>query len=91
MDFLPELLKQGSLGVVAAIFLWLYLGEKKDHKATRDEVKAVVKEKETLMEARRVDAVETRTDVTSMLPVISQSLQNISDKITISKEAKRIS
>lgn len=42
-----------------------------------------------LHEARRVDAVESRTEVTSMLPGIAQSLQNISDKIEISNSSRR--
>lgn len=42
-----------------------------------------------LQEARRLDAVETREQVTSILPNLSQSIQNISDKIEISKSSKR--
>jgi hypothetical protein len=72
------LLTQGILGVVALVerivIIRLY------NKNERQE-----KEKGDLQEARRLDAVETRTDVTSILPGISQSLQNISDKIEISR------
>lgn len=82
MDLVVELVKQGAFGVVAALFFWLYLQERKEHKETR-------KEKDVLQEARRLDAVETRTDVTSVLPGISQALQNISDKIEISRSSKR--
>lgn len=46
-------------------------------------------EKSNLQEARRLDAVETRKEVTSILPGISQSLENISDKIEISKTGRR--
>jgi hypothetical protein len=82
MDPIPTFLEQAGFGFMAGIFLWLYLGERKDHKDTRKELSA-------MQEARRLDAVETRTDVTSILPGISQALANISDKIEISKARKR--
>lgn len=82
MDPVQTLLTQGGLGLIAGVFLWLYLLERKEHKDTRNKVDA-------LQEARRLDAVETRTDVTDMLPVISQSLLNIGDKIEIAKESRR--
>lgn len=47
------------------------------------------KEKEELLEARRIDAKDTAQQVTSILPNLSQTLQNISDKIEISKQGKR--
>lgn len=75
------ILAQGGLGLMAGTFLWLYVQERKEHKETR-------LKNEALQEARRVDAVETRTDVTSVLPGISQTLQNIYEKIEIGKERK---
>lgn len=74
------LLTQGVLGLAVLIlgFVCMKLYAKTER---------LEKEKTDLMELRRVDAVETRTDVTSMLPGISQSLQNISDKIEISKRS----
>lgn len=63
---------------MAGIFLWLYLQERKDH---RDDNKTNLTTINTLQESRRLDAVETRTEVTSVLPGISQSLLHISDKI----------
>lgn len=75
---------QGGLGVTAGIFIWLYLGERKDHRQDSKDYQATIS---TLQNARRDDAVETRNEVTSILPGISQSLQNISDKITISKRS----
>lgn len=76
------LFTQGILGVVVLVlgFVCLKLYAKTER---------LEKEKTDLMELRRVDAVETRTDVTSLLPGISQSLQNISDKIEISKNARK--
>lgn len=76
------LLTQGVLGVsclvLGVVVVKLY-----------NKTERLEKEKSDLQEARRLDAVETRTDVTSVLPGISQSLQNISDKIEISKETRR--
>lgn len=76
------LLTQGILGVVAFVeaIVIIRLYSKTEKMETR---------MSELQEARRLDAVETRTDVTSILPGISQSLQNISDKIEISKESGR--
>lgn len=79
---LEFLLTQGVLGVVVVglIFDRLRLERKND--------KLQLKIDE-LQEARRLDAVETRTDVTSVLPGISQSLENISAKIEIAKASKK--
>ena len=76
------LLTQGVLGVAVLVLSFVIV--KLYNKTERLE-----KEKSDLQEARRLDAVATRTDVTSVLPGISQSLANISDKIEISKATKR--
>lgn len=76
------LLTQGILGVICIVLGVVVI--KLYNKTERLE-----KEKSDLQEARRLDAVETRTDVTALMPGISQALQNISDKIEISKESKR--
>lgn len=78
MDFLPELLKQGALGLVAGIFLWLFLQEKSDRKQLQ-------KDKDTLMEARRADAAENNKLLNSILPNISSALEVISAKIEATK------
>lgn len=78
MDFLPELLKQGALGLVAGIFLWLFLQEKSERKQLQ-------KDKDVLMEARRLDATEFNKMLNSMLPNITNALQAISDKIEATK------
>ena len=80
MEPYQTLIAQGGLGLLAGIFFWLYMQERKDRKDLQTKVDA-------LHEARRLDAVETRTDVTSVLPGISQTLQNIYDKIEVSKQA----
>lgn len=63
---------------LSAVFLWLYLRESSAHDKTRTE-------KDALLEARRLDAVETRDKVTDTLSGISQTLGQINDKIVISK------
>lgn len=82
MEPLNSLLAQGGFGITAAIMLWLYIGERKDHKET---LKLVTE----LQEARRLDAVETRTDVTQVLQGISQNLESINTKIVVSKDRQR--
>ena len=82
MDVVPTLLSQGGFGVMAGVFLWLYLSERGEHKETRKTLSEA-------QEARRLDAVETRNDVTSLLPGISQSLLHISDKIEAVQTSKR--
>lgn len=82
MDFSTFFFSQGILGVVVLVLgivvIRLYSKTEK-----------LEREKGELQEARRLDAVESRTEVTSLLPGISQSLENISDKIEISKQSRR--
>lgn len=81
MDPTTELLKQGVLGLVAAIFLWLYLREVGRHDVTR-------KEKDAQAEARRVDAVNTVDKITGPLDTISQYSKLTYDKLLASKKAR---
>lgn len=83
------LLTQGVLGIaniVQAFIIVKIYNENKQERANKDalakELRDVINK---LQEARRIDAVETREQVTSILPGISQSLKNISDKIELSK------
>lgn len=82
MDVSSYFLSQGVLGavvlVLGVVVIRLY-----------NKIEKLEKDKDELQEARRLDAVESRTEVTSLLPGISQSLQNISDKIEISKQSRR--
>lgn len=73
-----SLITQGGLGILAGVFLWLFLQERSDHKQTR-------KEKDALLEARRQDAVETVDNVTKPLKDIAQTQQLIYDKLIIGK------
>lgn len=72
------LLAQGGLGLLAGVFLWLFLQERAEHKETR-------KQKDALLEARRVDAVETVDNVTKPLQDIAQTQQLIYDKLLVGR------
>lgn len=76
------LLAQGGFGILAAIFLWLFLQERSDHKTTRQE-------KDALLEARRLDYKETVDNVTKPLQDIAQTQQLIYDKIVIAKSGAK--
>lgn len=80
MDPISPLITQGGIGVLAALLLWLFLAERKDH---REDNRANLLTINQLQEARRLDAVESRSEVTSVLPSISQSLNTITDKIEV--------
>lgn len=75
---IETLLAQGGFGILAGVFLWLFLQERSDHKQTR-------KEKDALLEARRVDAVETVDNVTKPLKDIAQTQQLIYDKLLVGR------
>lgn len=76
---------QGILGILvvilAIVLVKIYNSREKERTDHSLEVKGLQKEKEALIEARRLDAVEARTETNSVLPGISQSLQFISGKI----------
>jgi len=66
---------------MAGTFLWLYLNERKESKECRKKV-------EELQEARRLDAVEARTDVTGVMSGLSQNLARFTDKIETAKQKR---
>lgn len=78
MDIVSELITQGGLGLMAGIFLWLYLLERKEHKETR-------KEKDTLMEARRQDAKEVTENLSTPLQNIAQGIAQLNDKVVVAQ------
>lgn len=80
-QILLELAKYGLAGVVAFLFYKLYIDEKKEHAVTRQKLI------ESLGD-RILDSKETVLKVTEPLGNISQGIQNISDKIEISKGRK---
>lgn len=73
-----ELARAGVVGVVAFLFYKLYVEEKKAHAETRQKLI-------DSLTARIADSKETVQKVTEPLGNISQGIQNISDKIEISK------
>lgn len=77
-----ELAKQGIIGLVAGIFLWLYLREIGRHDQTR-------KEKDALMEARRVDAKEVVDKVEEPLRSVATSFKLLADKFSSVQRGKR--
>lgn len=78
MELFPEILKLGSAGVIAGVFLWLYVEERKDHKETR---RLYIES----LGARLEDSKTSVSKVTDALGGISLGIQTISDKIEISK------
>lgn len=93
MDISAWLINQGPLGValvIAGLIINKFYNKIERLEKEKDDIQAASAERlSVLQEARRLDALETRKEVTSLLPGISQSLLNISDKIEISKEARR--
>lgn len=81
MELFTEFLKQGVVGLVAAVFLWLYLQERKERKEYQDKYEAS-------LEARRVDAKETTDNITTPLSGISQGIKLLTDKILVSRGDK---
>lgn len=77
-QILVELARAGVVGVVAFLFYKLYVEEKKAHAETRQKLI-------DSLTARIADSKETVQKVTEPLGNISQGIQNISDKIEISK------
>lgn len=76
-----ELARAGVVGVVAFLFYKLYVEEKKAHAETRQKLI-------DSLTARIADSKETVQKVTEPLGNISQGIQNISDKIEISRGRK---
>ncbi len=77
-QILVELARAGVVGVVAFLFYKLYVEEKKAHAETRQKLI-------DSLTARIADSKETVQKVTEPLGNISQGINNISDKIEISK------
>ena len=78
MDLSSALIAYGPLGIyaVASTIAIIRLNSKTER---------LEKEKSDLQEARRLDAIETRNQVTTVLSGISQNLENISDKMEIAQ------
>jgi seryl-tRNA(Sec) selenium transferase len=81
MDFATELLKQGITGLVAALFLWLYLQEKRDHDKTRQALTASFAD-------RLADSKQNTTTVIAAAQGMVDGVKALSDKIEDAKERK---
>lgn len=79
MELLPELLKQGVVGLVAAIGFYLYFQEQKERKEYQNKYEAS-------LEARRIDSKETTEQVTVPMQGISQGIKLLTDKIVLGKK-----
>lgn len=82
MEPVSTLVTQGGLGIMAGVFLWLYIQERKEHKATRDKY-------EKSLDDRRVDAKEVQDTITPALQSISQNVSQLNDKIVLAQSRKR--
>lgn len=82
MDPVQTLLAQGGLGLLAGTFMWLYLNERKESKEARKRI-------DELQEARRLDAVEARTDVTGVMSGLSQNLALFTEKIETARGRRK--
>lgn len=75
-------LTQGVLGIIVLVEAWVII--KLYSKTERQE-----KDYRDLLEFRRQDAVQTRDQVTSILPGLSDNIKNLSDKIEIGQQRRR--
>jgi len=82
VDPVQTLITQGGLGLMAGVFLWLYLAERKEHKDTRTKY-------EQSLDNRRLDAKETVDKIASPLLGISQGIQQLNDKIVVAQSRRK--
>lgn len=78
MDPVQTLITQGGLGIMAGVFLWLYIQERREHKTTRDKY-------EKSLDDRRIDAKDTLDKIEAPLNVISQGINQLNDKVVVAQ------
>lgn len=78
MDVFGELLKQGLIGLVAAIAFWLYIQERNNHEKTRQDLMAS-------MLARLDDSKEDTKSILSTVQGVSTSIAALTDKIELAR------
>ena len=78
MELFAEFLKQGVVGLIAAVFLWLYLQERKERKEYQTKY-------EDSLGTRLTDSLERENKVTTLGTNFSQSVSNLTDKIVAGK------
>jgi hypothetical protein len=90
MEIVGPLITQGGLGLVAAVALWLYIQERREHrednKMHREEEKSLQAQIYGIQDARLIDQRETTRDVTEVLQANSQAIRILSEKIEIGKQ-----
>lgn len=79
MDSVAELLKQGGLGVMASVFLWLYLNE-------RAETRRLNQKLLDAADQRTTDAKENVDKVVKPMQSFSQTVNLIYEKLKLGKE-----
>ena len=87
MDLLGPLVSQGGLGLVAAIFLWLFIQERKEHREDHRTDQTAIRE---LQDARLSDQRDTTREVTTVLQGNAQAMTVLSEKIEIGKRNGRM-
>lgn len=79
MELITEFLKQGVVGLVAAVFLWLYLQERKERKEYQSKYEAS-------LETRIEDAGQSLQTIKEPMQSISQGIKLLTDKIVLGKK-----
>ncbi len=78
MDLTAELLKQGGGYVLAAVMLYLYMAERKDHKAERASHSATA---DKLIELS-TESIKSETEHTAAIGALTKVLDAVERKIT---------
>lgn len=83
MDIVGTLITQGGFGIIAGIFLWLFLQERKEHREDRKTDQTLIA---ALQDARLSDTKEVGNALKDVLEGNSQSMRILSEKIEIAKQ-----
>lgn len=86
MEIVGPLLQQAGFGFMAGVFLWLFLQERKEHKADRAEDRAEIK---LLQEARINDNKETTKDYSDIVQANTQSNNLLAEGMRASQQNGR--
>jgi len=86
MDIVGTLISQGGFGLIAAVFLWLFLQERKEHREDRKIDQALIA---ALQDARLVDTKEVSSSLKGVLEGNASSMRILSEKIEIVKNGAK--
>lgn len=78
MEIVGPLLQQAGFGFMAGVFLWLFLQERKEHKADRAEDRAEIK---LLQETRVTDNKDASKDYSDVVQANTQSTNLMAERI----------